>query len=59
MLVGVTVNSKKKNSSDFCPNDVQEFCIWSNVQVKFTHWCKEHDLYYLVVSKNCNLGNKK
>jgi hypothetical protein len=24
----VTVNSKEKNSKDFCPNSVQEFGLW-------------------------------
>ncbi len=28
-LVEVTVNSKEENSKDFCPNYVQEFCLWA------------------------------
>ncbi len=32
-LVEVTVNSKEKNSEDFCPNYVQEFGLWIGYRI--------------------------
>ncbi len=32
-LVDVTVNSKEENSSDFCPNYVQEFGLWIELSI--------------------------
>jgi hypothetical protein len=30
----VTVNSKEESSYDFCPNDVQEFGLWKEDELK-------------------------
>jgi hypothetical protein len=37
LLVKVTVNSKEENSSDFCPNNVQEFGL--SALFIYVHMC--------------------
>jgi hypothetical protein len=62
-VVEVTLNSKEENSEDFCPNDVQEFCLWKLFLIKHTvlyivhiqsHCIGRHlQYFYVIVTKIC------